>query len=141
MSNARYEPVNTTLTEVDALFAHEQVWKAFETLSREEDKLLRANMAKSFGTATVDRMNAGEYDEVPSERKRDDWNEERQCYGNDEFFAQLDMIRPAMKMAMKMHEELAMNWIVKCPKGCGKEKRATTALDVKWQEWACCFCD
>ena len=140
MSNARYEPVNTLLTEVDALFAHEQVWKAFESLSREEDRLLKANMAKSFGVKTVDRMNAGEFDEVPSERKRDDWNEERQCYGDDEFFAQLDMIRPARKLAYKMHSELAKNWIVKCPK-CDEERRAKLSVSVRWQEWAWHTCE
>jgi len=141
MSNARYEPVNTSLTELDAMLAWEQVWEAYETLSREERKLLEANLAKSFGTKTAERMNAGEYDEVPSQMKRDDWNEERQCYGSDEFFAQIDVIRPAMKLAYAMHSELAKNWIVRCPKGCGKEKRATTSLSVKWQELACCFCD
>ena len=113
MSNARYEPVNTSLTEVDALFAHEQVWNAYESLAREERRLLEANLAKSFGVKTAERMNAGEYDEVPSQMKRDDWNEKRQAYGSDEFFWQVDVIRAALRKAHELHEELAKYWIVK----------------------------
>ena len=140
--NTSYSPINSAFTEAEVVVEMERVMDLCSALFNEEDKLLRDNMAKSFGSKTVDRMNRGEYDELPSQRTRTDRNEEEQAYGSDDFFAQLKLVRAAKKLANILRQQMLNEFVVTCiHESCKYKFRPTTSWGIKSERCSVNSCD